>query len=188
MVTDPLRTSAEVEHIRGETPVRLPTRDMLLGMTLGAICATALAAIGPGYVLETFADEMPAGFDTDGLVKLDGKYYEMNHESWVSTDPVSSSRVKKIEGGRVSYVDIATTDTGTYSTDALTSPHVQYPGIEVEQVRPREEFWFSQWYHGEWVRFASYRGNSYVTVQNNGVRVRTSQHGTCVSSAAFSIC
>ena len=53
--------------------MNLPTRHMLMGMTLGAICATALAAIGPGFVLETFADEMPASFDTSKLVKFDGR-------------------------------------------------------------------------------------------------------------------
>lgn len=168
--------------------MNLPNRDTLFGLTLGALLLAGLAGYGPSQMLETFADEMPAGFDTDGLVKIDGSYYEMSYEDSVSTDPTSTATVKKIEAGRVTYVNIATTATGTYSTDGLTSRHVQYPGIEVEQVYPNDNFWFSRWYDGQWVRISSYNGNSYVTVQNNGVRIRTSKHGTCVSSHSFSIC
>jgi hypothetical protein len=143
----------------------LPTRHMLLGMTLGAACATALAAIGPGFVVEVFADEMPAGFDTDNLVKFDDRYYEVDYEPWVSTDPLSTAQIKKIEGGRVSYVNITTTATGTYSSDALTSPHVQYPGIEVESAQKRG-FFFSSWSGGRWTAFATYAGNSFVSIVN----------------------
>jgi hypothetical protein len=38
--------------------------------------------------------------------------------------------VKKIAHGRTSSVTVVTTPSGTYSTDGLLSPHVQYPGIE----------------------------------------------------------
>lgn len=144
--------------------MNLPTRHMLMGMTLGAFCATALAAIGPGYVLDAFADEMPAGFNTDNLVKFGGREYDVSYADWISTDPLSTTTVKKIEGGVVSYVDITTTATGVYSTDGLTSPHVQYPGIEVEEVRPRTNFWFASWSRGQWVSFSTYSGNSFVSV------------------------
>ncbi|QQR38111.1 hypothetical protein [Devosia rhizoryzae] len=143
--------------------MNLPTRHMLLGMTLGAACATALAAFGPGYVLETFADEMPAGFDTDKLVKFDDRYYEVDYDPSVSTDPISTVTVKKIEAGRVSHVQISSTATGTYSTDALTSPHVQYPGIEVEPAA-KTAFFFSSYSRGKWTAFGSYNGNSFVSI------------------------
>lgn len=141
----------------------LPTRQMLLGMTLGALCATALAGTGGGYIVEAFGDEMPAGFDTSNLVKFDDRHYQVDYEPWVATEPQSTARVKKIEGGNVTYVDISTTATGTYSTDGLTSRHVQYPGISAEEVS-RRSFSFSSWSNGRWVSFSTYRGNSYVSV------------------------
>lgn len=145
--------------------MNLPTRHMLLGMTLGAVCATALAATGPGYVMQAFADEMPAGFDTDKLVKFDGRDYQIDYAPWVSTDPLSSSTVKKIEAGRVTYVSITTTATGTYSTDGLTSKHIQYPGIEVTEASEPHANWLSFWTNGSWYRFSSRAGNSFIRLR-----------------------
>lgn len=162
MVTDPLRHLCRIETDR-VAKMNLPTRHMLLGMTLGALCATALAAIGPGYVLEVFADEMPAGFDTDKLVKFDGRDYEVSYADWVSTDPLSTATVKKIEAGRVSYVSITSTATGTYSTDGLTSKHVLYPGIEVKPA-DKNRNWFAYWSGGHWQGFATRNGNSFIAV------------------------
>ncbi len=166
----------------------LPTRQTLIGMALGAVCASAVAAIGPGVVAQAFADEMRPAIDTSKLVKFDDRKYRINYEDWVSTDPISSNSIKKIEAGKVSHVTIATTATGTYSTDVLTSKHVQYPGIEVTEVLPRSfaSFWY--WDGGNWTRFYSYKGNSFVTVSNNGVRVHTSSYGTCVSGKGFYVC
>lgn len=145
--------------------MNLPTRHMLLGMTLGAICASALAVVGPGYVLEAFADEMPAGFDTGKLVKFGDREYDVSYADWVSTDPLSTAQVKKIEAGKVSYVSITTTATGTYSTDSLTSRHVLYPGIEVKEVGARDKF-FAFWSAGQWQGIATRNGNSFVYISN----------------------
>ena len=142
--------------------MNLPTRQMLMGMTLGAICATALAAIGPGFVLKSFADEMPAGFDTSNLVKFDGREYEVDYADWVSTDPLSSATIKKIEAGRVSHVSITTTATGTYSTDGLTSKHVLYPGIDVTAMGPGSGTLVRYWTNGDWYSFKSRAGNSFI--------------------------
>lgn len=150
--------------------MNLPTRHMLLGMTLGAVCATAIAAIGPGFVLEAIADEMPAGFDTDKLVKFDGRDYEVDYADWVSTDPLSSASVKKIEGGKVSYVSITTTATGTYSTDGLISKHVLYPGVDVTEVAPHRTNWMRFWSNGSWFSFSSRAGNSFVRIAGPALR------------------
>src|SRR4051812_35589586 len=117
--------------------MNLPDRHLLLGMTVGAICATALAAIGPGMVFEAFGDEFAAtGVDAAGLVKYEDRDYTVDYDASVATDPLSTVRVKKVEAGKVSYVTITTTATGTYSTDAMFSNHVQYPGISVEAAEP----------------------------------------------------
>lgn len=161
MVTDPLRLLCRIETDR-VAAMNLPTRHMLLGMTLGATTAMAVAAIGPGMVLDVFADEMPAGFDTSNLVKFDGREYEVEYADWVSTDPISSATVKKIEGGRVTYVSVSTTATGTYSTDGLTSRHVLYPGIDVTEVAPGAANSIRFWTNGSWYSFTSRAGNAFL--------------------------
>lgn len=141
----------------------LPSRQVLAGMALGAICATALAATGPGFVMDVFADEAAVGFDTGNLVKFGDREYDVSYADWVSTDPLSTAVVKKIEAGKTSYVSISTTATGTYSTDGLTSRHVQYPGIEVNEVTPARNR-FAYWSHGRWQTVATRSGNSFVVI------------------------
>jgi hypothetical protein len=139
----------------------LPDRHLLLGMTLGAFCATAIAAIGPGMVIEAFADEAPVGIDTSRLVRFEDRDYNVDYDDWVATDPLSTVRVKKIEAGKVSYVTITTTATGTYSTDAMFSRHVQYPGISVEHAEPIQTQ-FSYWTNGRWSAFRTSNAGSFT--------------------------
>jgi hypothetical protein len=140
--------------------MNLPDRHLLLGMTLGALCATALAAIGPGMVVEAFADGAPVGIDPASLVRFEDRDYVVDYEDWVATDPLSSTRVKKVEAGKVSYVTITTTQTGTYSTDAMFSRHVQYPGISVESADPDRNR-FSYWTNGQWSSFSTRSADSF---------------------------
>lgn len=142
--------------------MNLPDRHLLLGMTLGAFCATALAAIGPGMVLAAFGDEMAiSGVDAARLVKFEDRDYLVDYDDWVATDPLSTTRVKKVEAGKVSYVTITTTATGTYSTDAMFSNHVQYPGISVESAEPSRNF-FRYWTNGRWSAFSTGTAGSFT--------------------------
>lgn len=145
----------------------LPDRRVLLGMTLGALCATALAFVGPGMVIESFADDfidsvVPQGFDPANLVRFEGRKYAVENDDSVATEPLSTVRVKKIEGGVVSYVTITTTQSGTYSTDAMFSNHVQYPGIEVTEMPAYPHNRFSYWSGRNWSSFTSSNGNSFI--------------------------
>lgn len=170
--------------------MNLPDRHLLIGMTLGALCATALAAIGPGTVVEVLADEMlqPQGIDANSLVRYEGRKYQVNYDDTVATEPLSTTRVKKVEGGRVSYVTITTTDTGTYSTDAMFSPHVQYPGIEVNPVSVYPYNHFSYWSGGRWFGFRSGGAGSFMYFRNGDTRVSTWGSMTCVSGKNFHVC
>ena len=170
----------------------LPDRHMLLGMTLGAISAMALATIGPGMVIETFADGtansvVAPGFDTGRLVKFEDRHYRVDAEPWVSQEPDFSQVIKKIEGGRVSLVTIASTASGTYSTDALYSSHVQYPGITVTEVAPNGEP-FASWRNGQWFSFSSLSGNSFFSVRTGDVRVTKWGSTTCISGRDYRVC
>jgi hypothetical protein len=141
--------------------MNLPDRHLLLGMTLGAICATALAAIGPGLVVQAFGDEnVVNGVDAARLVRFENRDYNVDYEDWVATDPLSTTRVKKVEAGKVSYVTITTTASGTYSTDAMFSRHVQYPGISVEDAYRRPNR-FSYWTNGKWSGFSTRSAGSF---------------------------
>lgn len=167
----------------------LPSCQVLLGVTLGAVCATALSAIGPGLVMSVFADE-PTGIDPNALVRIDDAHYRITYEDWVSTEPLSNARIKKIGYGRTSYVDIAETATGTYSTDGLASPHVLYPGVEVEEV-PSRRFAtrvLGGWGHG-WVVAPLVRGSSFLHLRiGNGERIISDGSTTCILSRNYSIC
>lgn len=141
--------------------MNLPDRHLLLGMTLGATCATALAATGPGMIVEAFAEEVAGpAFDPARLVKFEDSTYRVEHEDWVATDPLSTETIKKVEAGRVSYVTITKTATGTYSSEAMMSPHVQYPGISVERVAQANPFRF--WTDGGWQNFHPAAARSFL--------------------------
>ena len=141
--------------------MNLPDRRVLIGMTLGAVCATAIAAIGPGMVIEAFADDSIVGVDASRLVKYEDREYLVDYDASVATDALSTNRIKKVEGGRVSYVTITSTATGTYSTDAMFSSHVQYPGIEVKPVDAKRNR-FSYWSNGRWSAFVTRSANSFI--------------------------
>ncbi len=144
--------------------MNLPTRHVMIGIVLGSLTASIIAVTGPGATMPAMADEVLAsvapGFDPSNLVKFNERKYRVEHEDWVATEPLSTMRVKKIEGGEVSYVDITTTATGTYSTDGMFSRHIQYPGVHVDEVRARNRFSF--WSGRHWEGFSVRSGNSFV--------------------------
>jgi len=166
--------------------MNLPDRHLLLGMFLGAVCATALAATGPGMVLPALAadDVAEPAFNPANLVKFEDKTYDVKHENWVATDPLSNARVKKIEGGRVSYVGITTTATGTYSSDAMFSPHVQYPGISAKRVRSKGQLRF--WSGGGWHGFEAAVADSFFYFNSGATQVLGDI--VCVAGENFAVC
>jgi hypothetical protein len=107
---------------------------MLLGMLVGAATATALAAIGPGADIRAMADEFFPSFDASRLVKYDDALFDVQTDDSVSLKANSVAHIRKIEFGRASTVDIVTTSSGIYSTDAMFSPHIRYPGIDVHRL------------------------------------------------------
>jgi hypothetical protein len=159
----------------------LPDRKVLLGMAVGVLCGMGVAAIGPGAIVSVFADESRTGIDPDGLVKFEGSAYDVQYEDWVETTPTSKSRIKKVEFGRVSYVDITTTATGTYSTDAMFSDNIQYPGIEVNDVPSRYASAISVLGIGRhWTALRLARGNSFVHIRGRNHSTFISNGVTCV--------
>lgn len=106
---------------------------------IGAVIAGVLAlpAVWPAVAAEQTLQPLqalvnpteplfPELFDPDSLVKFD-----VAIGAGVSTKVTSTQTVKKIAYGNESVVSILHTQTGVYSTDAVGSPYILYPGIEV---------------------------------------------------------
>src|SRR5690242_15812238 len=103
--------------------------------TVAIPAAVALAVAGaiasPALFPQAFADEpqhqlvrqakdiFPPPFDPAKLRKFDIELSDA-----VSTEPLRTQIVRKIAFGRPTNVTIITTSTGTYSSDAITSPYV----------------------------------------------------------------
>lgn len=170
----------------------LPDRKVLLGMALGALSATAVAAVGPGWVTSVLADEFarPA-IDPSRLVRYENVNYLVDYDASVSTEALSTARVKKIEAGKVTYVDITTTATGVYSSDAMFSPHVQYPGIEVERApypHNRGGNRFTVWGDNGWTSFSTTPGKSYFYLVSAGTAISKINDVLCVSTRSYRVC
>lgn len=101
----------------------------------------SLVLVSPGIMASVSADENPLNILTENAAQLldrvDGnaEFFKPNWtvEDTVSTKLLSTQTVRKIEAGKTSFVTVATTATGVYSSDALTSPNIRYPGIHAEQ-------------------------------------------------------
>lgn len=111
-----------------------PTRSIALRYRVGVAAALMLVALmGTGTArADGFIETDPPPLTM--LVKFEDRQYEVAYSEEISLDPLSSTTVRKVGYGQVTNVNIATTSTGTYSSDGLTSPHVLYPGIEVSRV------------------------------------------------------
>jgi hypothetical protein len=114
---------------------------MALGGLVGVAVSVTLA--WPGLIPKAIADEQPMKLLTaskNELLEMLNGPAEFFKPQWtvedsVSTEVVSSSRIRKIEAGRTSFVTVARTATGVYSSDGLTSTNVRYPGIHSDEQR-----------------------------------------------------
>ncbi|WDR04037.1 hypothetical protein PSQ19_08515 [Devosia algicola] len=168
----------------------MPTRHLLLGLTLGAICTTALSAIGPGFISTALADGFASGIDTSKLLHVDGRDYSVHYDDSVSTEPQKQVRIKKVEYGRVSYVDISTTSSGTYSSEALLSPHVKYPGIKVDRVNTAAQATLFTWSGSNgWLSLPLAQGNSITYLNTAAGKIISANSGlTCIFTANATTC
>lgn len=163
-------------------------RPLLAGAVIGSLAAglmafpsllpPAMADEQPLKTLMSTAEElMPAPFDTAGLVKPD-----FTVEPSVSTEVIRSSTVRKIGYGRTSFVTIAETASGTYSSDGLTSPNVRYPGIHIDRGNDGSQVAGVVVRGGSsWTVLRSTGASSFVSVSRfDGGRLLTTEGGSCV--------
>ena len=103
----------------------------IAAIVAGALAAptffpAAFAAEPQKHLLDRASDMFPKPFNPKSLMKFD-----ITLDNSVSTDATRTQIVKKIGFGQRTTVAIVTTPSGTYSSDAITSPYVRYPGIDV---------------------------------------------------------
>lgn len=124
------------------------------------------------------------------LLRIDDSVYRVTADDSVSTDALSVANVRKIGYGHVQNVRIVTTSTGTYSTDALTSAHVLYPGVDSELVAEADGSVVGFLTHGVWVLAPLRSAHSFVHfghMQGGGGYV-TDGHSSCVAGKGFAGC
>lgn len=115
-------------------------RMIAIGGTIGTVTAGALAAPS---VIGAVADEPVQSVATaiEQLFPLElvdagiFRKYDIVFGDSISTLVSRTQSVTKIGHGRMSTVTVVTTPSGTYSSDAILSPNVRYPGIETRLRR-----------------------------------------------------
>ncbi|RDE10580.1 hypothetical protein [Pelagibacterium lacus] len=158
-------------------------RSIALRYRAGLAVALMLAAIMAASMAHADAILTTSPPPLSTLVKFDDRQYEISYSQDVSLEPTQSAAVRKIGFGAVSMVNIATTATGTYSSDGLTSPHIRYPGISVSAVLPEGH---GKWRPGPGVSIFSLEqdytgGLSFTAIGDRGVR-------SCMTRGSFTSC
>lgn len=131
------------------------------GLMAPTMFPAAFASEPQSKLLDKGKDLFPLPFDTKRLRKFD----ILIDDSMVSTEVQHTEIVKKIGFGKRSIVTIVTTPTGTYSSDAITDPHVRYPGIDLIPRAWSDLFHdhaWTQWGHWTSVSYGSFTYLRYV--------------------------
>lgn len=160
----------------------------LTGLALAApgVLPVATAAVEqPVEVLQSARNDFfpPPTVNTDGLVK-----WNFTVDPGISLEPTGKNTIKKIAYGRVSYVEVVETTSGVYSSDAVTNPHIRYPGIHVEAARSGQSELLVWSGHG-WAVAAPFTAGSFTTVVPfKGGRFIVRDGETCAITKFTAVC
>jgi hypothetical protein len=142
-------------------------KTIIAGGIIGLVVAGSLALTS--LLPPAIADEQPFRtlLSTGEELLPDGPLPTFFKPHWtiepsVNTDIVKQQTIRKIGYGRTEFVDIVTTPTGTYSSDAITSPYVRYPGIH--DTRRRADGFLAIWDGADWIHFDADGGHSIVVI------------------------
>ena len=127
-----------------------PVRMIALGGTIGLAVAGTLAA---PQLLAAVADEPVAAiqqtietlFPVEAIDPRIFRRFDITLADSVSTTPERTTLLTKIAFGHKVTVAVVETPTGTYSSDAITSVHVRYPGVEVAPRRRYDDLRIPRW-------------------------------------------
>ena len=115
---------------------------------------------------------------------------EMSVAPTVSQDVLTSGTVRKIGFGRIETVNIVVTSTGTYSSDAMDTTHVIYPGIETRRKgEATVGDFFLALIDGRWSPMTPVAARSVVHYGSGlGTSYRTGGGSTCIFGENYSSC
>ncbi|RUT31131.1 hypothetical protein EMQ25_09675 [Arsenicitalea aurantiaca] len=173
--------------------MRVPDRSRRAPMALALIFA-ALGASGlhaADYDFERLVTRA-AGILTpspslDGFVHYEDDGTVIRFDGTVSNEPIASRIVRKIAYGRITEIVVATTPTGTYSSDAVTSPHTRYPGVTV--TRPGYTGFVRYLEDGRWLVRTGPGARSVLTVRvGPGSRLVVTEDSRCLSTPTLLTC
>lgn len=170
--------------------------------TLIRLSFSAVAAAAVGLAPVTWAQETVPGnnkIDLTNLVFFKGDAYSVTYEEGVSTAATETATVRKIGYGTTTVVNVTTTTSGVYSSDAMTSPHIRYPGVFVSKlpasadeadgggVVPTMAYWSAD---RGWVATPFVTAGSFAVVSRTpfGAIVVNGTEGSCVVTAAVARC
>ncbi len=104
--------------------------------TAGKVLEAGGDAVGGLFATAAQAQETEKSpIDFSKLVKVDDQQLNVTFDDSVSQEVMRTHRITKIGlGGNVTQVTVVRTATGSYSTDGIASPHIQYHGVDVEPV------------------------------------------------------
>lgn len=128
-------------------------------LTLPDALPPAVASEEPVRTLLRSASELwPPAFNPEGLMKWD--YYL---QPSVSMEPIRESTIRKIGYGKTTLVNVTETSSGIYSTDALASSHIQYPGI-IKDLKPAQVPLLRVWDGQQWTVQVGAMADSFVAI------------------------
>lgn len=161
----------------------------------GAFISATLIA---GYTMTGRTDIVPAVFaqerteapvSLDSFVRFGDREFEINFGAGIDTTALSSVTVKKIAYGNEITVNIVTTPSGTYSSDALISPHVLYPGVEVTQLPSEDSGTRWSYKEGALELFAKELPSFFqISPMSNGGEVVLTDRFTCALTGSTAVC
>ena len=156
---------------------------VMLLFALPSMLPSAIASEEPARTLLSSASELfPPPFDPASLAKWT---YDLTPA--VSTEVIKQSTVKKIGYGNTEFVHVLQTPSGTYSTDALQSPNVEYPGVIKKHTR--DQIGMAFWSKGHWVMRKFMNAGSFVTITKfDGGQLVVTDDGMCVTRENGVIC
>jgi hypothetical protein len=146
--------------------------------------ASVAAEVNTQQILSPLTASSGSSLDDTHLARFDGDYYAVETEPGVSLAPITEISVKKIGYGRISFVNVATTSSGVYSSEGLFSPHFRYPGIHTDGVQILASPLSGQvlgWSRlTGWTKIPLFSANSIGFLDD--LAVPASQDGVCVKS------
>jgi len=159
---------------------------LLISLSTAFVVGAGVFAVPaiPAIAQESASTHLASADDGDGFVRFEQPGREATFSTVRNRDVVSRAAVTKIGFGKTSTVDILTTPAGSYSSDAVFSPNVRYPGVNIRPTQSASNAGglLSFWQRGlGWISMPLSGANSFVllTRPSKDSKLITTEEGNC---------